>query len=379
MIRKPFADRAEISGTRRTADGYLVTEARVARGGNIQDYAGWEIGEGKPTDVFRVYRPQDEIFKTDSLATFAHKPVTMGHPENGVTPQTWRKDAVGSVGSEVIRDGEFVRVPMVIMDAQAISDIEAGVREISMGYDCELVMQAGVTDDGRAYDAYQKNIRINHAAVVEMGRAGHSCRIGDALRTKQLEKDTPAMKTVTIDGKALEVADDVAAVIAGLQDRTIKAEATASAFKDATTQLSSVVDQYKAKKDREVADAVAAADEAKKSVPTADQLNKMAAERSAVIDAAKKIDSKIETGDKSLADIRKAAVALKIGDDAIKDKSDEYIGAMFDILGKTADAADPVAQAIRSSTAHVGDAGDKAFMDYRKELSSAWQTPVAKN
>ena len=38
-----FTDSVPVTGVRRTEDGYLVAEARVARTG-IQDYLGTEIG-----------------------------------------------------------------------------------------------------------------------------------------------------------------------------------------------------------------------------------------------------------------------------------------------------------------------------------------------
>jgi hypothetical protein len=352
-----MADKAVISGTRRTADGYLVTEARVARGGNIQEYMGHEIGAEDAGKSFKVYRPEDEIFKRDSLSTFAHKPVTMGHPTVDVTPDTWRREAVGHVGSEVVRDGEFVRVPLVVMDAQAIADIEAGTREISMGYDCELVMQSGTTPDGRAYDAFQKNIRINHCAVVEAGRAGPQCRIGDRARIPQLKKDVTPMKTVTIDGKSFEVADEVAAHIAKQDADLTKAVATA---KDAGTTIDSaaaVIDHLK----REAADAKKAADDAKAAIPTADAVHAMALDLAGVIDKAKAIAPDLDTKGKAIPAIKRDAVAAKLGDAAIKDKSDEYVAATFDLLSARANDADPVADALSGNRIEGRDAARIAY------------------
>lgn len=368
-----LSDKAIIGGTRKTADGYLVTEARVARGGNIQDYYGSEIGHADTSRVFKVYRPENEIFKRDALASFAHKPVTMGHPANGVSPETWRKDAVGSIGSEVVRDGEFVRVPMVIMDAQAIADIESGVREISMGYDCELVMEAGTTKDGRAYDAYQRGHRMNHAAIVEVGRAGPQCRIGDQSRTPKQQKDTPAMKTVTHDGKSYEVADDVAAVITKLQ---ADAKGTLDTLKDGLAvfdDAKAMLADMKAKQeanDKALADAKAEAEAAKKAVPTADQLHAMAAELSVVVDAAKRIAPDLDVKGKTADAIKFAAVTHVVGDDAVKGKSADYIAATFDHLMNTNDA-DPVAKALASNI--TGDASAKAYKAYDDHLANAWK------
>ena len=365
-----LSDKATIGGTRKTADGYLVTEARVARGGNIQDYYGSEIGHADASRVFKVYRPENEIFKRDALASFAHKPVTMGHPANGVSPETWRKDAVGSIGSEVVRDGEFVRVPMVIMDAQAIVDIESGVREISMGYDCELVMETGTTKDGRAYDAYQRGHRMNHAAIVEVGRAGPQCRIGDQSRTPKQQKDTPAMKTVTHDGKSYEVADDVAAVITKLQ---ADVKGTLDAVNPVLDKANDLVKSLKA--DKATSDEALAAKDAeiaslKKVVPTADQLHAMAAELSVVVDAAKRIAPDLDVKGKTADAIKLAAVTHVVGDEAVKGKSADYIAATFDHL-MNANDADPVAKALASNI--TGDASAKAYKAYDDHLANAWK------
>ena len=374
-----IADRAEVSGTRRTADGYLVAECRAARGDNIQIYLGGEIGEGAPNQEFRVYRPADEVFRADSLASYSNKPVTLNHPAAGVSPENFRDEGVGHIGSEIVRDGEFVKVPLILMDAKTIAAVEGGTREISMGYDCELVMQPGVTTDGRPYDAYQKNIRINHLAVVPAGRAGPQCRIGDAssqLRTPQQQKDTPAMKTVTIDGKATEVTDEVAAHIAKL---TADAKGTLDTLKDGLAvfdDAKAMLADMKAKQeanDKALADAKAELEAAKKAVPTADQLHAMAEELATVVDAAKRIAPELDVKGKTADAIKLAAVTHIVGDDAVKGKSADYIAATFDHLMNTNDA-DPVAKALASNKG-ITDAGDKAFNDYRANLSKAWQTP----
>lgn len=365
------ADRATISGTRRTKDGYLVTDARVARGGNIQDYYGHEIGEGEPNQLFKVWRPEDEIFRADSLATFAHKPVTFGHPSVEVTPETWRQDAIGHVGSEVVRDGEFVRVPLVVMDASAITAIEDGTREISMGYDCDLVMQAGVTPDGRAYDAYQKNIRINHCAVVPAGRAGPQCRIGDSAQRKPQANRGGPMKTVTIDGKQIEVADDVAAALLKGTFADMFSAVNKS-LGDATASLSAA-NKRAEDAEKALADEKAKREAAEKAVPTADQIAKMAADLSITIDAAKGIAPKIETAGKTADAIKREAVVARLGDDAVKDRSADYISATFDLLAKSAKDADPVAAALRSGAGNMQDAGKKASDAYDAWQRDAWK------
>ena len=67
-----FTDAVTVSGTRRTADGYLIAEAKSVRTG-IQLYSGDEVG--KPSmPIVRVYRPADQVFADASLQSFTHAP-----------------------------------------------------------------------------------------------------------------------------------------------------------------------------------------------------------------------------------------------------------------------------------------------------------------
>ena len=73
-----FTDTVTIAGTRIRDDGYLVVDARVARTG-IQRYLGSEVD--RPDLPFvDVLRPESEVFTTDAMASFAHRPVTDDHP-----------------------------------------------------------------------------------------------------------------------------------------------------------------------------------------------------------------------------------------------------------------------------------------------------------
>lgn len=345
-----MSDAVTISGTRATSDGYLVADCRAARAG-IQEYAGFEIGASDATKTYRVWRPESEVFKADSLASFAHKPVTVGHPDESVTAETWRRDAVGNVGGEIARDGGYVRVPLIVMDKSAIDAVQSGTREISMGYDCRLEIGDGVTPDGETYNAIQRDIRINHCAIVERGRAGPACRIGDRMRPPQ-KKET-LMKTVTVDGRKIEVADDVAAVIEALQAETIKQGDTlaeVTKVMPAATQLMADLRAELAAKDKILADALAEVEDTKKKIPTAADLAKMAKDRAELIGAAKKIAPDIEIGDQDAAGIRALVVGKKMGDAAVKDRSADYVSAMFDALASVASDADtdPIRDAMKA-------------------------------
>lgn len=164
-----------------TNDGYMVATPRIARTG-IQLYYGSELGvTGRDASkVFKVYRPEDQVFDKEAMISLTYKPVTDDHPPVQVGAGNWKDYAVGTIGGEIARDGEYIRVPMTLMDAATIAKVKDGKAELSVGYTCDIEMVQGTTKDGVSYDAIQKNIRGNHLAVVKKARGGAALKIGDA-------------------------------------------------------------------------------------------------------------------------------------------------------------------------------------------------------
>lgn len=194
--RYQFDDAANV---KITADGYLVATPRVARTG-IQLYYGRELGVAgvDANKIFKVYRPEDQVFAKDSMASFAYKPVCDDHPPENVTVNNWAKYSKGQLSGDVARDGDFIRVPMALMDASLVKKYKDGKAEISMGYECEIVWQAGTTPTGDAYDASQKTIRINHGAIVDAARGGQELRFGDGSGARiDLSVYTSALEAIT--------------------------------------------------------------------------------------------------------------------------------------------------------------------------------------
>jgi hypothetical protein len=167
----------DADGFRLTSDGYLVTEPRVARTG-IQLYKGYEVGRPDMEDV-RVYRPEEEVFSHAAMATLAHRTITLDHPFTKVDSSNWKEHAVGHSSEPVARDGDFLRVPLVLMDAHAISAAQSGTSQLSVGYAAKLKWEPGKAPDGQLYDAMQTEIRANHIALVSKARGGDKLKIGD--------------------------------------------------------------------------------------------------------------------------------------------------------------------------------------------------------
>lgn len=360
-----FVDAAPIAGTRRTADGYLVADVRTARTG-IQDYAGYEVG--KPDmQVVRVYRPADQVFAKHSLGSYAHRPVTNDHPDEAVSAENWRDLAVGQIGDEVARDGEFVRVPLIVMDAAAIKVIEDGKRELSAGYVCDLAFETGTTPDGQTYDAVQRNIKINHVAIVDRGRAGSQARIGDGA----ISWGARPVTLPTADTKGSPMADNLRKVLVdGLQVETTDAGAQAieKLMKDLATSAARFTDAEKAHadaikaKDAELAKKDAEIDSLKAKVLDGAALDAAVQARGDLIAKAKAIAPDVKTDGQSDAAIRKAVVVAKLGD-VMKDKADAYIDARFDILAEDAAGDEQVRSALINLTP-TNDTAGKAQASY---------------
>lgn len=330
-------DRATTNAPRRTADGYLVADARVARTG-IQQYLGSELGR-PDLPIVNVYRPEDVVFSEDAIKSYAYRPITNNHPKEPVTAKTWKRDAVGGIGGDVLRDGEFVNVPLVLMDEAAITDYESGKRELSMGYDATFEFKDGFTPEGLPYQAIQTSMSMNHVALVDRARGGADLRIGDnspAPSVSSGHKEGGQMadlKKMMVDGLTIETTEQGMQAIEKLQ----------KLVGDSAAKLQAVTDAHSAdiaKRDAEI-------DALKAKVLTDADIDARVTARADLIAKAKTVHDADYSG-KSVDDIRKTAVVAVIGDAAIAGKAPAYVEARFDILvGDAATNADPMREHLK--------------------------------
>ncbi len=344
MLNHKFIDAAPITvQPRKTQDGYLVAEAFVARAG-VQLYRGSEVGM-PAQDVVRVWRPESEVTHPESVRGYSHAPVTMGHPTEFVTSDNWASLAKGEVSTEAEwRDGKL-RLPLIVKDAAAIASVEAGTRELSAGYTCSLEFADGVTPEGEQYDAIQRNIRINHLAIVPAGRAGSECRIGDGVEqwgvapitTSDMKGDTmpEALKAVVLGDSVAQVAIADAPAVEAFKAAVRKQLA------DAETAHTAAMDAANAA----LAKAEAERDDALAKVLSDADLDKRVADRADLIAKAKAVAPDVKTAGLGDAAIRRAVVEAKFGD-AVAGKADAYIDARFDMLVE-AGGADPLRQSLK--------------------------------
>lgn len=165
----------------KTPEGFLICkDVPIARTGT-QQYRGCEFGGPVADGIYNVKRPEAEVFDRAAVASFEGKPVCDEHPEEDVTPDNYGRYMKGVCRDVRRGDGDLSNclvADLVIYDADLINKIEAGKREISCGYDCLW----NPTSDS-SYD--QLEIRGNHVAVVDRGRAGHKVAIRDTADDKK--------------------------------------------------------------------------------------------------------------------------------------------------------------------------------------------------
>lgn len=178
---------------------------RVARTG-IQEYLAGELGlPGDANRVVRVMRPADEVFNEDSLKTYLNSNLTDNHPAEMVNAVTYKNVTVGEVVTAGTRDGDFVQTDILVKDQEAINKVNSGKVQLSAGY--SAVYDDDVPTDAD-YEFIQRNIVINHVALVDRARAGAQARLFDHkpkvgnMPIVQLTNDT-----------SVEVANDANATI----------------------------------------------------------------------------------------------------------------------------------------------------------------------
>lgn len=328
-------------------NGFLVDTPVVARLG-VQVYY---TEDGR---TVREFRPAEEVFKDESLASYQGKPMTLDHVF--VNSENAKDVVVGSVTGKAEPLGSSVVAPIVVYDNTAIQEAMAGnAKELSVGYSAildetpgwgdpitgEYVLksdgdQFDAPDGWQEFDAIQRDIKVNHLAMVYRGRAGIAKLNMDGEQENpyttevDINKEDKQEMTVKIklDGaQEFEVAPEIASHIEALN---AKAD-TAIAERDA----------LKAKVDAMPAEIEAAVAKAKADADALAALVAVAAEAGVKADG---LDAKGI----------KVAYVKEISGLDVSEKSDAYIDAAFDI----AKESDKMAEVRKATTA--SDKSDSA-------------------
>ncbi len=345
-------DRYSISGTQRqyTDNGFLKVPGRVSRSG-IQEYLASELGitDRAPNDIIRVMRPEEEVFNQDSLDTFIGSDVTLDHPPEMVDASNYSQYSVGTISSSPVRDGDFVQCELIIKDANAISAIQGGKVQLSVGYSAVYDNQV---PDGADYDFIQREIRVNHTAICTAARAGAQARLFD-----NKPEITAMIKIVLDSGRSVEVED----------------QATATLISDTIDRLNASVDKANATIDQVSADRDGL--KAKLDDATKNSADSVVGERvqaiAKTLDRARKCVSKDFACDSvDIVAIQRAALKLKRASFDWDSKSAVYIQAAFDQLEDIEDPEEEKEEGVSQAT-------DSQLKQLAKDGAAAMKTLAA--
>lgn len=221
----------------KTPEGYLLCrDVPISRVGSFE-YSAAEVGLPNIGQAVQVWRPEEQIFNPETIASFEAKPVVIGHARFA-DPDNWREIAVGT--TQNVRRGEgdksdFLLADLLLTDRRAIEAVESGdLKEVSCGYDADTQE----TPQG----IEQIGIVGNHVALVVSARCS-GCKIGDGSMTTSLKT---RLRKLFRDGNEdafneevdkLRVQDDDApdaapapAPTPTLEERLAKLEATVAAL-----------------------------------------------------------------------------------------------------------------------------------------------------
>lgn len=176
-------DRGQIKQKHFTDEGFLVVDAVFTRTGVFS----YRNNDG--SERLELRHPED-VLKDDSLKSMSLLPITLLHPkERVVDSENARKVSIGTTGESVNHDGNEIFGTVKITDKAAIEKIENdNITELSLGYRVKLVDDEGEFK-GQRHDVRQTEIKYNHLAVVQQGRAGVAKLVLDAVDAVQTEKE----------------------------------------------------------------------------------------------------------------------------------------------------------------------------------------------
>lgn len=197
----------------------------------IAQYLGQEISPDlEPDKVYNVFRPEEELGKAETIQSLNGVPLQLEHHDDTAdAPAQFTR--IGATGTDAVFKFPYLSNSLHFFNQKAIDLIESGEKcELSIGYDCEIHKEAGEFE-GVPYDFVQRNIKIQHVALVECGRAGADVKVSDSKENIFNSKKTEVDKMDK--EKLLQFISEL--VKAGATEEEIKAkidELTADTYED---------------------------------------------------------------------------------------------------------------------------------------------------
>ena len=184
-------DSLPLDATYFTDEGYLVDHPIVTS-------VGIFVYHNPDGSERRELRLPEEVFAEKSLASYKGKPIIVTHDAGYVDTDNVKDESIGTILSEGYRDGDDVRAEIIIHDTDSLKKYK--MRELSCGYNLRLDETPGVWE-GQPYDAIQRDIEINHLALVDKARAGEQARLNidgqghDCMKGEKLNMENTTKRT----------------------------------------------------------------------------------------------------------------------------------------------------------------------------------------
>lgn len=193
-------DSMPLDKTYYTEEGYLVDHPIVTTCGIFE----YKNPDGTTRCELRL---PEYVFEEKSLESYKGKPIIITHDAGEVDKENVHREQIGTIMSAGYRDGDNVRCEIIIHDTNALE--RCGLKELSLGYSLDTDDTPGVWK-GEKYDCIQKNIEINHLALVGEARAGESARLnidGKESDTKILQGGKLLMNETNATGYRTDEGD----------------------------------------------------------------------------------------------------------------------------------------------------------------------------
>ena len=161
---------------------YEIKDNPLSKAG-VFDYLGSSIGMEPADQIFKVYRPVEELARQETIDSFKLLPWIDDHVMLGDGQTAAEEKGVeGTTGEDVYFDekDDTLKGNIKVFSSSLIDKIEDGKRELSCGYRCKYQKKSGKYR-GDAYDVIQTDLRGNHLALVENGRMGSDVAVMDEV------------------------------------------------------------------------------------------------------------------------------------------------------------------------------------------------------
>ncbi|MCI3027696.1 DUF2213 domain-containing protein [Desemzia sp. C1] len=318
-------DKAYIKDFSETSEGYLTVKAPITRPGvfpYLRSDGGVEMEAKLP----------EELFSEKTIRSANAKPVTDDHPTELVTVSNHNKYAKGMTHTDASIDDDKLCISFTITDSDLISKVRNGKRELSIGFMADVSQEQGEYN-GMTYDSVQRNMEINHLAVVDKGRAGSEVSIRGDSQAFMIDHDdidnqkggTRAMTKLLIDSKEFEVDSVVKARIDTLEAQLTAEKAKSSNVDTITGERDALQTQLTAKEQELEA--------SKAKELTGDAFDTAVNDRIELMNKAKSlVGDSFDFKGKSDRQIKEAAIKTLNDSIDLTGKSEDYVNAFYDSL-----------------------------------------------